>query len=160
MGFYDITFRDTYGTTISMADFRGRVVLIVNTATRCGLAGQYTELEDLHVKYEKRGLVVIGFPCDQFMGQEPETNETMAHVCLINFGVTFLLSAKIEVNGEGAHPLFVYLKEQLPGGILGSSIKWNFTKFLVSREVVPFKRYAPTTRPTDIEPDIIALLGT
>ncbi len=160
MGFYDITFRDTYGTTVSMADFRGRVVLIVNTATRCGLAGQFTELEDLHVKYQERGLVVIGFPCDQFMGQEPETNETMAHVCLVNFGVTFLLSEKIEVNGEGAHPLFAYLKEQLPGGILGSSIKWNFTKFLVSREGVPFKRYAPTTRPPDIEPDIIALLGT
>lgn len=158
MAFYDITIRDSYGTDISMSEFRGKVVLIVNTATKCGLSGQFVELEKLHQTYKERGLVVIGFPCDQFLGQEPETNETMVKVCMINFGVSFLLSEIINVNGPDAHPLFVYLKKELPGGILGSSIKWNFTKFLVSKEGVPFKRYMPITKPTEIEEDIIYLL--
>ena len=158
MTFYDITFRDSFGTTVSMSEFRGKVILIVNTATKCGLAGQFKELEELHQKYKDKGLMVIGFPSDQFK-QEPETNETMVKACLINFGVTFLISEKIYVNGKHTHPLFAYLKKELPGGILGNSIKWNFTKFLVSKEGVPFKRYSPTTRPTEIEGDIIDLLG-
>ncbi len=141
-----------------MSEYRGKVVLIVNTATKCGLAGQFTELEALHQRYQDKGLVVIGFPCNQFMGQEPETNDTMVKVCLINFGVSFLLSEIIDVNGENTHPLFAYLKKELPGGILGSAIKWNFTKFLITREGSPFKRYSPTTKPADIEPDIISLL--
>ena len=157
MTFYDITFRDSFGSTISMSEFRGQVVLIVNTATKCGLAGQFKELEELHQKYKDKGLVVIGFPSDQFK-QEPETNETMVNACLINFGVTFLISEKINVNGKDAHPLFVYLKKELPG-VLGSSIKWNFTKFLVSKDGVPFKRYSPTTTPTEIEGDIVKLLS-
>jgi len=157
MTFYDITFRDSFGSTVSMSEFRGKVVLIVNTATKCGLAGQFKELEELHQKYKDKGLVVIGFPSDQFK-QEPETNETMVKACLINFGVTFLISEKINVNGKDTHPLFVYLKKELPGGILGSTIKWNFTKFLVSKEGVPFKRYSPTTKPGEIEGDIINLL--
>ncbi len=158
MAFYDITFRDSFGSTVSMSEFRGKVVLIVNTATKCGLAGQFKELEELHQKYKDKGLVVIGFPSDQFK-QEPETNETMVKACLINFGVTFLISEKIMVNGKDTHPLFVYLKKELPGGILGSTIKWNFTKFLVSKEGVPFKRYSPTTKPAEIEGDIVDLLG-
>ena len=157
MPFYDITFRDSFGTTVSMSEFRGKVILIVNTATKCGLAGQFKELEELHQKYKDKGLMVIGFPSDQFK-QEPETNETMVKACLINFGVTFLISEKIYVNGKHTHPLFAYLKKELPGGILGNSIKWNFTKFLVSKEGVPFKRYSPTTKPTEIEGDIIDLL--
>ena len=160
MTLYDITFRDSYGKTIRMADYRGRVILIVNTATKCGLSGLFTELESLHEKYKEQGLVVIGFSCNQFLGQEPETNETKVKVCLINFGVTFLLSEIIDVNGGNTPPLFVFLKEALPGGILGSSIKWNFTKFLITREGVPFRRYEPTTRPVDMENDIISLLGT
>lgn len=159
MAFYDITIRDSYGTDISLSEFRGKVVLIVNTATKCGLSGQFVELEKLHQKYKDKGLVVIGFPCDQFLGQEPETNETMVKVCMINFGVSFLFSEIINVNGPDAHPLFVYLKKELPGGILGSSIKWNFTKFLVSKEGVPFKRYMPLTKPAEIEDDIISLLN-
>jgi glutathione peroxidase len=139
-----------------MSEFRGKVVLIVNTATKCGLAPQFRELEELHQKYKDKGLVVIGFPSDQFK-QEPETNETMVKACLINFGVTFLISEKISVNGKDTHPLFVYLKKELPGA-LGSSIKWNFTKFLVSKEGVPYKRYSPTTKPVEIEGDIINLL--
>ena len=158
MTFYDITFRDSFGSTVSMSEFRGKVVLIVNTATKCGLAGQFKELEELHQKYKDNGLVVIGFPSDQFR-QEPETNETMVKACLINFGVTFLISEKIYVNGKDTHPLFVYLKKELPGGIFGSSIKWNFTKFLVSKDGVPFKRYPPTTKPIEIERDIVDRLG-
>jgi glutathione peroxidase len=157
MTFYDITFRDSFGSTVSMSEFRGKVVLIINTATKCGLAGQFRELEELHQKYKDKGLMVIGFPSDQFK-QEPETNETMVNACLINFGVTFLISEKINVNGKDTHPLFVYLKKELPG-VLGNSIKWNFTKFLVSKEGVPFKRYSPTTEPIEIEGDIIDLLG-
>lgn len=157
---YDITFRNSYGKTVSMAEYRGKVILIVNTATKCGLSGQFTEPESLHEKYKEQGLVVTGFPCNQFLGQVPETNETMVNVCLINFGVTFLLSEIIDVNGGNAHPLFVYLKEALPGGIPGSRIKGNFTKFLISRDGVPFRRYAPTTRPADMENDIVSLLGT
>ncbi|MGZ4902918.1 MAG: glutathione peroxidase [Halobacteriota archaeon] len=155
--FYDITFHDSFGSPVSMSEFRGKVVLVVNTATKCGLAGQFTQLEELHQKYKDKGLVVIGFPSDQFK-QEPETNETMVKACLINFGVTFLISEKISVNGKDTHPLFIYLKKELPGGILGSSIKWNFTKFLVSKEGVPFKRYSPRTEPVEIEEDIINLL--
>ena len=158
MTFYDFTFRDSFGSTVSMSEFRGKVVLIVNTATKCGLAGQFKELEQLHQKYKDKGLVVIGFPSNQFK-QEPETNETMVKACLINFGVTFLISEKINVNGKDAHPLFVYLKKELRGGLLGSNIKWNFTKFLVSKEGVPFKRYSPTTKPVEIEGDIVSLLA-
>ncbi|PKL60927.1 MAG: glutathione peroxidase [Methanomicrobiales archaeon HGW-Methanomicrobiales-4] len=159
MSFYDISFLDSYGSSVRMSEFRGKVVLIVNTATKCGLAGQFNELETLYQSYKDKGLEVIGFPCDQFFGQEPETNENMVKVCLINFGVTFLLSEKIKVNGKDTHPLFVYLKKELPGSIFGGSIKWNFTKFLITREGVSFKRYSPLTKPADIERDIVELLN-
>jgi len=158
MNFYDISFHDSYGSLVKMSEYRGKVVLIVNTATKCGLAGQFTELETLHQRYQDRGLVIIGFPCDQFMGQEPETNQTMVKVCMINFGVSFLISEKVDVNGENTHPIFTYLKKELPGGILGKVIKWNFTKFLVSRQGIPFKRYSPITKPADMEKDILMLL--
>ena len=158
MSIYDISFHDSYGSLVKMSEYRGKVVFIVNTATKCGLAGQFTELETLHQRYQDKGLVIIGFPCDQFMGQEPETNETMVKVCMINFGVSFLISEKVDVNGEYTHPLFAYLKEELPGGILGTAIKWNFTKFLVTREGIPFKRYSPITKPADMEKDILGLL--
>lgn len=159
MAVYNISFKDTFGDSVQMSEFKGKVILVVNTATKCGLAGQFTDLERLHQTYKDQGLVVIGFPCDQFMNQEPETNETMAKVCLLNFGVSFLLSEKIHVNGPNTHPLFVYLKQALPGGFLGNDIKWNFTKFLIGKNGAPFKRYSPITKPADIEPDIIALLA-
>lgn len=159
MQFYDLEFKDPVGKTIGMGEFRGKVVLVVNTATKCGLAGQFRELEELHNRYADKGLVVIGFPCSQFLGQEPETNETVVQACKLNFGVTFQLSALIDVNGKGTHPVFEYLKKELPGGLLGSKIKWNFTKFLVDREGRPFKRYAPTVKPLEFESDIVALLG-
>jgi len=156
LGFYDLTFNDSFGSTIKMSDFKDKVVLIVNTATKCGLAGQFRELEELHQKYEDKGLVIIGFPSNQFE-QEPESNETMVKACLINFGVTFLISEKIDVNGKNTHPVFAYLKKELPG-TLDSRIKWNFTKFLVTSEGKPFKRYAPTEKPLKIEKDILKLL--
>lgn len=158
MSIYDFSIKSSDAKDITFSDYKDKVVLIVNTATKCGLAPQFEELEALHQKYKDKGLVVIGFPCDQFMGQEPETNEKMAGVCLLNFGVTFLLTEKIDVNGVGTHPLFVYLKKKLRGGFFGSSIKWNFTKFLIDKEGVPYKRYAPTVKPLDMEGDIVKLL--
>lgn len=158
MTIYDFSFKSSDGKEISLADYKEKVILVVNTATQCGLSGQFKDLEAIHQRYKDKGLVIIGFPSGQFL-QEPETNETVANVCLINFGVTFMLSEKIEVNGASVHPLFAYLKEALPGGILGNGIKWNFTKFLIDKNGLPFKRYAPTTGPASIEEDIVKLLA-
>ncbi|MBN1251452.1 MAG: glutathione peroxidase [Bacteroidales bacterium] len=157
MGFYDLSFKTPQGKTIQMSDYEGKTVLIVNTATKCGFAPQFKGLEELHQKYKDKGLVVLGFPSNQFQNQEPETNETIEEACRINFGVTFQLSEKIDVNGENTHPVFVYLKKQL-SGIFGSKIKWNFTKFLVGPDGKPFERYSPTTKPESIEKDIVKLL--
>ncbi len=151
MSFYDLSFNDTAGNIISMQQFQGQVLLLVNTATKCGLAPQFVDLENLHQTYKDKGLTVIGFPCNQFGDQEPETNETVVNVCQINYGVSFLLSEKIDVNGENTHPVFAYLKEHSQSGLLGDSIKWNFTKFLVSSDGLTIKRYAPTTSPMDIK---------
>ncbi|MEW6515389.1 MAG: glutathione peroxidase [candidate division FCPU426 bacterium] len=158
MEFYDLSFRDTIGRTLNLSEYKGKVVLVVNTATKCGLAPQFVELEQLHQKYKDHGLVVLGFPCNQFLGQEPETNKTVVQVCKVNFGVTFQLSGLIDVNGKKTHPVFAYLKKALPGGPFGGRIKWNFTKFLISRDGKPFKRYAPAVRPLQIEGDIVKLL--
>lgn len=156
--FYDLSFNDSRGNSINMNQFRGQVVLIVNTATKCGLVGQFAELESLHQEFKTTGLVVIGFPCDQFMNQEPETNESMAQVCQVNFGVTFLLSEKVNVNGRRAHPVFVYLKSQSPKSLLGNKIKWSFTKFLISKDGKSVKRYAPTVSPASMRSDIVHLM--
>lgn len=157
MEFKDLSARTPDGRELPMADYSGKTVLIVNTATKCGLAPQFTGLEQLHRKYSDRGLVILGFPCNQFQGQEPETNESMEKSCEINFGVTFQLTEKIDVNGEQTHPVFKYLKDALPGK-WGKKIKWNFTKFLVTPEGKPFKRYGPAVKPGKIEKDIRALL--
>ena len=150
---YNLSFNDTTGKEISLREFHGKVLLLVNTATKCGLAPQFEGLEKLHEEYKDKGLVVIGFPCDQFAGQEPETNETVAEVCRVNFGVTFLLSEKIDVNGSHMHPVFAYLKARSKSA-LGKDIKWNFTKFLVSRDGETTKRFAPTTDPEKLRPNI------
>jgi glutathione peroxidase len=142
-----------------MSAFKGNPLLIVNTATKCGLAPQFRELEVLHQKYKDQGLVILGFPSNQFQNQEPESNETMEQSCEINFGVTFQLTEKILVNGKETHPVFQYLKDQLPGK-LGKRIKWNFTKFLISPEGKPVKRYAPTVKPGSIEKDILKTLAS
>lgn len=158
MSFYDLSFNDSKGNRIEMNQYKGKVLLLVNTATKCGLAPQVEKLEEIHNKYKDKGLVVIGFPCNQFANQEPETNDTMAETCKINFGVTFLLSEKIFVNGKDTHPIFLYLKENSKSGFLGKNIKWNFTKFLISTDADTIKRYSPTTNPQKIEKDIIKLL--
>lgn len=156
---YDLEFKDTTGSTISLSDYKDNVLLLVNTATKCGLAGQFKELEALHQELGGKGLVVIGFPCDQFMGQEPETNETMVQMCKKNFGVTFLLSEKIDVNGKATHPVFDYLKRETKTP-LGSAIKWNFTKFLVSPGGDTVERFAPTVQPADMRGRIEELLAS
>lgn len=155
--FFDFQARTPQGKDISMGEFKGKAVLIVNTATKCGLAPQFRELEALHQKYKDKGLVILGFPCNQFQNQEPETNDSMEESCEINFGVTFQLTEKILVNGKDTHPIFKYLKDQLPGK-LGRRIKWNFTKFLVTPDGIPFKRYAPTFKPASMEEDIRGIL--
>jgi glutathione peroxidase len=157
MTFYDLSASTPKGANIEMADFKGKTVLVVNTATQCGLTPQFEGLEALHQQYKDDGLVVLGFPCNQFAGQEPETNDSIEEVCRINHGVTFQLTEKVDVNGENTHPVFEYLKGEL-GSLLGKKIKWNFTKFLISKEGKPFKRYAPTTKPEKIEKDIKKLL--
>lgn len=153
MNFYDLKINKPNGDAINFTDFKGKTILIVNTATKCGLAPQFDELEKLHQQYKDKGLIILGFPSNQFLNQEPETNETVEDTCRINHGVTFQLTEKIDVNGENTHAAFKYLKDELPG-TLGKKIKWNFTKFLISPEGKPFKRYSPTTKPAKIENDI------
>mgnify|MGYP003479415099 CR=1 FL=1 len=154
---YDFAALTNRGVEKSFADYRGQVLLIVNTASKCGFTPQYKELEALYQKYKDAGLVVIGFPCDQFAHQEPGTDTEIEQFCQINFGVTFPLMKKIEVNGENEHPLYTFLKAQA-GGYFGRKIKWNFTKFLVSRDGSVIKRYAPATKPMKIEKDIVEML--
>ena len=155
--FYDLQAKTPSGEVIKMSDYKGKPILIINTATQCGLTPQFDGLEKLHKEYQEKGLVVLGFPCNQFAGQEPETNETIEEVCKINHGVTFQLTEKVEVNGSNTHPVFEYLKKE-QGGFLGSKIKWNFTKFLVNKEGEVIERYAPTTTPDKIEKDIKAVI--
>lgn len=157
MTIYDLEVKKPDGTILRLNEFQGRPLLIVNTATQCGLAPQFAGLEALHQKYRDQGLIVLGFPCNQFLNQEPESNETVEETCRINHGVTFPLTEKVKVNGPDTHPVFAYLKKQL-GGFLGSRIKWNFTKFLVDPSGKPHKRYSPTTTPEKIEQDIQHLL--
>ena len=156
--FYDLSAKTPAGQDINMADYKGKPILIINTATQCGLTPQFNGLEKLHQTYKDKGLVTLGFPCNQFAGQEPETNDSIVEACLINHGVTFQLTEKVDVNGTNTHPVFKFLKEE-KGGFLGSKIKWNFTKFLVDQNGTVIERYAPTTTPAKIESDIKSLLS-
>ena len=155
--FYSLEATTAGGRPLPMKELEGKVVLIVNTATKCGLAPQFEGLEKLHQKYKGKGLVVIGFPCDQFKNQEPETNETMEEVCRINHGITFQLTQKIDVNGPSEHPVFNWLKNK-KSGFFGKKIRWNFTKFLIDKEGRVVKRYAPTVRPEKMEKAILKLI--
>ena len=156
--FYGLSANTPKGQPVSMSQYEGKVVLVVNTATKCGLAPQFEGLEHLYQQYKDKGLVVLGFPCNQFAGQEPETNENMQQACQLNFGVTFPLFEKIDVNGPHTHPVFKLLKRTL-GGLFGSRIKWNFTKFLIAQDGRPIKRFSPVTKPAAIEPYIQKLLS-
>jgi glutathione peroxidase len=150
---YDISATRNNGQTQSFEDFKGKVLLIVNVASQCGFTPQYKGLEILFEKYKEQGLVVLGFPCDQFAHQEPGTDDEIKSFCELNFGVTFPLFKKIEVNGDGTHPLYVFLKKRAPG-LFNDAIKWNFTKFLVGREGQIVNRFAPTTTPEKLESDV------
>lgn len=156
---YDFTALTNKGTEQSFADYKGKVLLIVNTASKCGFTPQYKDLEALYQKYQEAGLVVIGFPCDQFAHQEPGTDSEIAEFCQRNFGVTFPLMKKIDVNGANEHPIYTYLKSQARTCCcMGKDIKWNFTKFLVSRDGNTIKRYGSMTTPKKIEKDIVEML--
>jgi len=155
--FYQLSATSLDGKLIPMADYAGKLVLIVNTASHCGFTPQYAGLEELYKKYAARGLVILGFPCNQFGKQEPGGAEDIAQTCHINYGVSFPMFEKIEVNGGATHPVFRYLKAELPG-ILGGRVKWNFTKFLIGREGQPIKRFAPYATPQKIEAFILAEL--
>lgn len=154
---YDFKALTSKGQELDFAQFEGKVLLIVNTASKCGFTPQFAGLEELNQKYRERGLVVIGFPCNQFASQDPGSDSEIEGFCQLNYGVTFHIMKKIDVNGDNAHPIFVYLKEKTKG-LLGSSIKWNFTKFLISRDGETIKRYAPITKPEKLEKDIEAML--
>ena len=154
---YDFKALTSKGAELDFAQLEGKVLLIVNTASKCGLTPQFAGLEELNQKYKDKGLVVIGFPCNQFAHQDPGSDEEISGFCQLNYGVTFQIMKKVDVNGKNADPIFNYLKKET-GGLLGSAIKWNFTKFLVSRDGNTIKRYAPTTAPKDLTKDIEELL--
>lgn len=156
--FYQLTATRLHGEPVSMADYAGKLVLVVNTASHCGFTPQYAGLEALYKKYAAQGLVVLGFPCNQFGKQEPGGADEIAQTCHINYGVSFPMFEKVEVNGTAAHPVFRYLKSELPG-VLGGRIKWNFTKFLIGRDGKPLKRFAPITAPEKMEAAIRDALG-
>ena len=157
MNIYDFKVRNAKGVEVPMTEFQGKVLLIVNTATGCGFTPQYEGLQNLYDKYKDKGLEILDFPCNQFGHQAPGTEEEIQEFCTLKYKTTFQLFAKIDVNGKNAAPLFTYLKNQ-KGGFLGDDIKWNFTKFLVSRDGKVVERYAPVTKPEKIENDILKLL--
>ena len=157
MNIYDFKVRNAKGVEVPMTEFQGKVLLIVNTATGCGFTPQYEGLQNLYDKYKDKGLEILDFPCNQFGHQAPGTEEEIQEFCTLKYKTTFPLFAKIDVNGKNAAPLFTYLKNQ-KGGFLGDDIKWNFTKFLVSRDGKVVGRYAPVTKPEKIENDILKLL--
>ena len=155
---YDFSAKDLSGNNVDFSDFKDKVLLIVNTASKCGFTPQFEGLEKLHQQYKDQGLVVIGFPCNQFGSQDPGSNDEIGAFCQKNYGVDFLMMEKIDVNGNNEHPLYTWLKKQ-EGGFLTNGIKWNFTKFLVNRQGEVVERYAPTTKPESIEADIVKLLA-
>ncbi len=157
MRFYDFSANKMNGQEIKMEEFKGKVILVVNTASKCGLTPQFKELEELYKEYKDRGFEILGFPCNQFAKQDPGTNKEISEFCLINYGVSFTMFEKIDVNGETTHPLYKYLKSEAKG-ILNKEIKWNFAKFLIDSEGNVVKRYAPITTPLKLKGDIEKLL--
>lgn len=152
--FYSLVAEDASGKSISMSDYRGQVVLVVNTASNCGFTKQYAGLEKLYQNYKNQGLVILAFPCNQFGGQEPGEEKDIVSFCQLNYGVSFPIFKKINVNGKEVHPVFVYLKKEL-SSILGGRIKWNFTKFLVNSSGKAIKRFESVKSPEDIEAYLI-----
>ena len=156
--FYDFKATSLQGKEVSMESYKGKVVLVVNTASKCGLTPQYEGLEQLYKEYKDKGLVILGFPCNQFANQEPGGEKEISEGCLINYGVSFPMFSKIDVNGPDAHPIYKYLKKELKG-FPGSEIKWNFGKFLLDKQGTPYKRFSPITKPEKLRKDIEKLLA-
>ena len=156
---YNFKIDSLQGNKIDFASFEGKVILIVNTASACGLTPQYTGLQELYNQYSDKGLIIIGFPCNQFGGQEPGTPQQIQDGCLVNYGVKFQMTQKVDVNGDNTHPIFEYLKNALPGIMGLKDLKWNFTKFLIDKTGQPYKRFAPTDEPSSMIGDIEELLG-
>lgn len=155
---YDFTVQDIQGNEHDMGEYRGKVLLIVNTASKCGFTPQFEGLQGLYGDLKEKGLEVLGFPCNQFMNQDPADNGAISEFCSLNYGVDFPMFAKIEVNGPGTHPLYAFLKQQAKGLMGSEKVKWNFTKFLVNRDGQVVRRYPPTTKPEAIRSDIEKLL--
>ncbi|WP_263832160.1 glutathione peroxidase [Sulfurospirillum oryzae] len=158
MSIYDFEIKTINGDVISMSDFKNKVLLIVNVASKCGFTSQYEALEALYQKYKERGLVILGFPCNQFLNQEPLGEDEIKEFCSLTYGVTFPMFAKIDVNGKNTHPLYKYLKEAQKGLWGSEAIKWNFTKFLVDKNGHVINRFAPATKPEALEVDILVYL--
>ncbi len=156
--FYQFKAKNIQGKEISMESYKGKTVLVVNTASKCGLTPQFEGLERLYQKYKDKGLVILGFPCNQFANQEPDDEKSISEGCLVNYGVSFPMFSKIEVNGDNAHPLYKFLKLKLKG-TFGKKVKWNFTKFLLDADGVPQKRFSPITKPEKIEEYLIPLMN-
>lgn len=155
--FYSLNANSLNGKNINLSEYKGKTVIVVNTASKCGLTPQYEGLEKLYQTYKDDGLVILGFPCNQFGKQEKGNANEIQEFCQVNYGVSFPMFEKIDVNGNNAHPVFKYLKSEL-GGFLGSKIKWNFTKFVIDKNGKPIKRFAPTTKPEKMESYITKLL--
>ncbi|WP_105189171.1 glutathione peroxidase [Pseudoalteromonas sp. T1lg48] len=160
MSIYEFSATNNRGDEVALSAYKGKVMLIANTASKCGFTPQYQGLNDLYKDLQAKGLVVLGFPCNQFGEQEPGSDSEISEFCELNYGVSFPIMSKIDVNGAGAHPLFDYLKAQAPGLLGTKKIKWNFTKFLVDQNGKVLKRYAPLTKPEAIRADIEALLAS
>jgi glutathione peroxidase len=156
--FYDFKAKSLQGKEIGMEAYKGKTVLVVNTASKCGLTPQFEGLEKLYQKYKDKDFVILGFPCNQFANQEPGDEKSISEGCLINYGVTFPMFSKIDVNGPNAHPLYSYLKNELKG-TFGNKIKWNFTKFLIDSNGKPLKRFAPITKPENIDRYLAPILS-
>ncbi|GGN99360.1 glutathione peroxidase [Saccharibacillus kuerlensis] len=159
MSVYDYEARTSKGEEVKLSDYQGKVVLIVNTASKCGFTPQFQGLQELYDKYHERGLEILGFPSNQFNEQDPGSNEEIVEFCQLNYGVKFPMFEKIDVKGGSAHPLFQYLSAEAPGLMGSKAVKWNFTKFLVDREGKPVKRFSPQTSPEQLTKDIEKLLG-
>jgi len=157
---YDFEAQQINGQDIALSEYRGKVMLIVNTASKCGFTPQFGGLEELHKAYTGKGLVVLGFPCNQFGSQDPGADGEIAEFCQVNYGVSFPMMGKIDVNGPAAHPLYKWLSAEAPGLLGSKSIKWNFTKFLVGKDGQVIRRYAPTDKPADLAKDVEAALAT
>lgn len=157
MSIYDFSVKDKRGNDVSLSEFKGKVLLIVNTATKCGFTPQYDGLEELYEKYHERGFEILDFPCNQFANQAPGSDDEITSFCSLKYGVSYRQFAKIDVNGENESPLYTYLKSK-KGGVMGKKIKWNFTKFLVNRSGEVVARYAPTTKPEELTDEIEKLL--